>query len=85
MAAQNTTALNLTAMDIHCNSVVVGGVNATQGNSATECTIYAGTGAPSFTATQGSLYLRTDGSSTSTRLYINTTGSTTWTNVTTAG
>ena len=35
-------------------------------------------------APQGSLYLRSDGSSTSTRLYVNTNGSTTWTNVTTA-
>ena len=46
--------------------------------------IYAGTGAPTFAATQGSLYTRTDGSSTSTRLYVNTNGATTWTNVTTA-
>lgn len=46
--------------------------------------IYAGSGAPTVSAAQGSLYLRTDGSSTSTRLYVNTNGSTTWTNVTTA-
>lgn len=46
--------------------------------------LYWGTGAPAFTAAQGSLYIRTDGSSTSTRLYVNTNGSTTWTNVTTA-
>lgn len=46
--------------------------------------VYFGSGAPTITAPQGSLYLRTDGSSTSTRLYVNTTGSTTWTNVTTA-
>ena len=46
--------------------------------------IYFGSGAPSITAGQGSLYLRTDGSSTSTRLYVNTTGSTTWTNFTSA-
>ena len=46
--------------------------------------VFSGAGAPAFTAPQGSLYLRTDGSSTSTRAYINTTGSTTWTNVTTA-
>ena len=44
----------------------------------------AGTGAPSYTAKQGSLYVRTDGSSTSTRLYINTDGGTTWTSITTA-
>ncbi len=46
--------------------------------------IYADAGAPTFVATQGSLYLRTDGSSTSTRAYINTDGNTTWTAVTTA-
>ena len=44
----------------------------------------AGTGAPSFTAQKGSLYVRTDGSSSSTRLYINTDGATTWTSITTA-
>lgn len=46
--------------------------------------IFWGSGAPTFSAAQGSLYLRTDGSSTSTRLYVNQNGSTTWTNVTTA-
>lgn len=46
--------------------------------------VYFGSGAPTVSAAQGSLYMRTDGSSTSTRLYVNTTGSTTWTNVTTA-
>lgn len=45
---------------------------------------YAGAGAPTFTATQGSFYLNTTGSSTSTRAYINTDGATTWTAVTTA-
>jgi len=43
-----------------------------------------GSGAPTVAASQGSLYLRTDGSSTSTRLYINTDGASTWTAVTTA-
>lgn len=47
--------------------------------------VCTGTGAPTFTAPQGTLYLRLDGSSVSTRAYINTTGSTTWTAVTTAG
>jgi hypothetical protein len=37
-----------------------------------------------ITATKGSLYLRTDGSSTTTRAYINTDGATAWTSVTTA-
>ena len=41
-------------------------------------------GAPGLAAAQGSLYVRTDGSSSSTRLYVNTNGTTGWTNVTTA-
>lgn len=46
--------------------------------------IYAGSGVPTISASQGSLYLRSDGSSTSTRLYVNTNGTTGWTAVTTA-
>lgn len=42
-----------------------------------------GSGAPTFSAAQGTFYLRTDGSSTSTRLYVNTNGTTGWTNVVT--
>lgn len=49
--------------------------------------IYWGTGDPdtALTAPKGSLYLRTDGSSSSTRAYINTDSSTAWTNLVTAG
>lgn len=46
--------------------------------------IFYGSGSPTLAAAKGSLYLRSDGSSTSTRLYVNTDGSTTWTAVTTA-
>lgn len=46
--------------------------------------LFFGSGAPSLNAAQGSIYIRTDGSSTSTRLYINTNGTNGWTNVTTA-
>lgn len=46
--------------------------------------IFWGSGAPTLSAPQGSLYMRTDGSSTTTRMYVNTNGSTGWTNVTTA-
>lgn len=45
--------------------------------------IYVGSGVPTVSAAQGSLYLRSDGSSTSTRLYVNTDGGTTWTSITT--
>ena len=63
------------------NGILVGSGDSV---SATSPGIYSGAGAPTFAAGQGSLYLRTDGSSTSTRAYINTTGSTTWTAITTA-
>jgi hypothetical protein len=46
--------------------------------------VYMGSGAPTVTAAQGSIYLRTDGSSTSTRVYVNSDGGTTWVAVTTA-
>lgn len=47
--------------------------------------IVSGTGSPdtAVTATQGSLYLRTDGSGVNDRMYINTNGVTTWTAVVT--
>lgn len=46
--------------------------------------IYVGSGSPNtvITAPKGSLYIRTDGSSTSTRLYVNTDAATAWTNFT---
>ena len=46
--------------------------------------IFCGSGAPSISAAQGSLYVRTDGSSSSTRLYVNSSGTATWVAVTTA-
>lgn len=46
--------------------------------------VFFGSGAPSLSAAKGSLYMRSDGSSTSTRMYVNTDGGTTWTNVVTA-
>jgi len=46
--------------------------------------IFFGSGVPTFGAQQGSLYLRTDGSSASTRMYINTNGAAGWVNVVTA-
>lgn len=46
--------------------------------------IYAGAGVPTFTAKQGSIYINTTGSSTSTRMYVNTDGATTWASFTTS-
>ena len=64
--------------------VAAGSVTLPSGVLVSATGIYSGAGAPSFTAPQGSLYLNTTGSSTSTRAYINTTGSTTWTSISTA-
>lgn len=50
----------------------------------TQASIVAGTGAPTFSAPKGTLYINLTGSSTATRLYVNTNGSTTWTNFTSA-
>ena len=46
--------------------------------------IHVGSGAPTFNAEKGAIYINTTGSSTTTRMYINTDGSSTWTNITTA-
>lgn len=46
--------------------------------------VFFGSGVPTLSAAKSSLYLRSDGSSTSTRMYVNTDGATTWTNVVTA-
>ncbi len=48
---------------------------------------YQGAGAPSLSATPGSLYIRTDGSSASTRIYLNCSAApegTTWIAISTA-
>jgi hypothetical protein len=65
-------------------AVVAGGAASFLATTTANLGIFIGSGAPTVSAAQGSIYLRTDGSSTSTRLYVNTNGSTTWTNVTTA-
>ncbi len=77
-----STLGNLTADS--ATAPVAGGAQAVQIGSTAGFGIYFGSGAPTVSAAQGSLYLRTDGSSTSTRAYINTNGSTTWTAITTA-
>lgn len=46
--------------------------------------VYIGTGVPTVSAPKGSLYTRTDATTTTTRLYVNTDGGTTWTNFTSA-
>lgn len=46
--------------------------------------VFFGSGVPTLTAAKGSLYLRSDGTTTNDRMYVNTNGSTTWTAVNTA-
>jgi hypothetical protein len=66
-------------------ALVAGGASAfIATNTANNMGIYVGSGAPTVSAAQGSLYLRSDGSSTSTRAYINTNGTTGWAAITTA-
>lgn len=87
--------LDTTLMRQAAGRVVVNGASATPAGGATTMAlvfgstsafgIYIGSGAPSVSAAQGSLYLRSDGSTTVTRAYINnSSGSgTTWTAITT--
>ncbi len=53
-------------------------------SSTSNLGVFFGSNVPTLAAAQGSLYLRTDGSTIATRMYINTNGSTGWTNVVTA-
>ena len=67
------------------SALVAGGASAfIATNTAAGFGIYVGSGAPTVAAAKGSLYLRSDGSTTNDRAYINTNGSTTWTALTTA-
>ena len=82
-AASVSATGNVTADS--ATGLVAGGASAfIATNVAAGMGIYFGSGVPTVAAAQGSLYLRSDGSTTSTRAYINTNGSTTWTALTTA-
>ena len=73
------------------SSIPVGGSNTAglkfssvvDGSGLPTFGIFFGSGEPNLAAAQGSLYLRSDGSTTNNRMYVNTDGSTTWTAVTT--
>jgi hypothetical protein len=66
-------------------ALVAGGASAfIATNTANSMGIYVGSGAPTVSAAKGSLYLRSDGTTTNDRAYINTNGTTTWTALTTA-
>ena len=86
-AATQVTSLaatgNVTADS--ASALVAGGASAfIATNTAAGMGIYVGSGVPTVAAAKGSLYLRSDGTTTNDRAYINTNGSTTWTALTTA-
>ena len=73
-----------TVTAINATAITAGGSAAVLATATAGFGLYLGSGAPTITAAKGSLYLRSDGSSTSTRLYSNSDGATTWVAVTTA-
>ena len=77
VASGTVTAINATA-------ITAGGSAAVLATATAGFGVYLGSGAPTITAAKGSLYLRSDGSSTSTRLYVNSDGATAWVAITTA-
>jgi hypothetical protein len=69
------------------NTAIAAGGSVSNGISFTNTSafgVFTGSGVPTISAAKGSLYLRSDGSTTTNRAYINTDGATTWTAVTTA-
>ena len=63
-------------------AVVAGGAAAFLATTTANFGIFVGSGAPTVTAAQGSLYLRTDGTTTNDRIYVR--GAAGWIAITTA-
>jgi hypothetical protein len=83
LAATTVTATGNITADSNI-ALVAGGASAfIATNTAAGMGVYIGSGAPTVAAAKGSIYLRSDGTSTSTRLYVSD-GATTWIAVTTA-
>lgn len=89
VAATPTEAMRITETQVLnvCSAVATPAAGSTAARLLFGTTagfgIYYGSGAPTVSAAQGSLYMRSDGTTTNDRMYINTNGSTTWTAVTT--
>lgn len=84
-SVSSTSSTSTGAMTVRSGTAITaGGQSAVLATATAGFGIYLGSGAPTVTAAKGSLYLRSDGSSTSTRLYVNSDGATTWVAVTTA-
>lgn len=78
---------NIGQVKFHANVAIPAGGSNLVGislSSTASFGVYYGSGVPTLSAAQGSIYMRSDGSSISTRMYVNTNGSTTWTNLITA-
>lgn len=90
----STTSLSLSAGIVANGNIVLENTTAPPAGGAQDIGllmgttphfgIFFGTGAPTLSAAQGSLYLRRDGNSTTSRTYVNTDGATNWTPITTA-
>jgi hypothetical protein len=83
-SGQITVGNNLT---IFSSTAIPAGGTAGSGyklSSTANFGVFFGSGAPTLSAAKGSLYLRSDGTTTNDRMYVNTDGSTTWTAVITA-
>jgi hypothetical protein len=85
----NATELKTTTDPIRVGSVLAIPAGGTTGVGFTVSItpnfgVFFGSGAPTLSAAKGSLYLRSDGTTTNDRMYVNTNGATTWTAVITA-
>jgi hypothetical protein len=83
----NSTGSTTVTLTIADDIAIIAGGTVRTGiafTSTAKFGVFCGSGAPTLTAAKGSIYLRSDGSSTSTRLYVATDSAGTWTNVTTA-
>lgn len=81
--AVSTKILELSGNQACVDGVTIAWDAMTNAVITSKPSITSGTGAPTFSAAQGSMYIRIDGG-VNTRVYINTTGSTTWTPLTNA-
>lgn len=83
----NSTRMATTASILaHDGTAIPAGGTAGAGlfmSSTSNFGIMFGSGAPNKAAAKGTLYLRSDGTTTNDRLYVNTDGSTAWTSITT--
>lgn len=81
--AATTVATTQTTTARSATGITAGGQSAFLATSTANFGIYFGSGVPTTSAAKGSLYLRSDGTTTNDRAYINTDGATTWTALTT--